>query len=363
MEKNKNKLKNPPAQNQRIEYIDILRVVSMFFIVMIHVIGQSFYTLPVTSFEWNTLNVYDSPIRWSVPIFVMISGTLFLGKDRPLKVIFRKNIVRLITSFFFWSIVYALISYIRYKNAKSAWEQVFTGHYHMWFVIMIIGLYLVVPILRKIAESKELTKLFLILALIFTAVIPMIQLILGFFPAESAVTINSVLSSVVNNFHIKLPLGYAGYFVLGYALNKYDISKRLEYIIYALGISGALATIIATSVRAAQTNTPYTGFYEYTTPNVAAMAIAVFVLFKKHYRVKNADSILQKLIHAVSRYSFGVYLMHLAVIEFINLNLHITPASFNPIFSTPILCISSALISILISATLNHIPVLKKYIV
>ena len=358
-----NKINNTPSRTERIEYIDILRVVSMFFIVMIHVVYQSFEILPVTGFEWNTLNVYDSLSRWSVPIFVMISGALFLGKDKPLKVIFRKNIIRLITSFFFWSVVYALIFYIRYRNAISTWVQIFTGHYHMWFVIMIIGLYLVVPILRKIAESKEITKLFLILSLIFASVIPMIQTMLGFFFGEPIVTIRSVLSSVVDNFYMKLPLGYAGFFVLGYALNRYDISKKLEYTIYALGAAGAIFTIVGTSVRAAQTNTAFTGFYNYTTPNVAVMAIAVFVLFKKHYHIKNADSVAQKLIRALSKYSFGIYLVHLAVIEFMNTTLHITPASFNPIISTLLICISSALISVLISAALNHIPILKKYIV
>ncbi|MCH5299670.1 MAG: acyltransferase family protein [Ruminococcus sp.] len=363
MEENIKQIKNPPAKTGRIEYIDILRVISMLCIVMIHVVSQSFEKIPVTGYEWSTLNVYDSISRWSVPIFVMISGALFLGSNKPLKVIFHKNISRLITSFVFWSLVYATIEYIRFRKAKSAATQAIAGHYHMWFVIMIIGLYLIVPILRKIVESKELTKLFLVLALIFTAVIPTINTVLGFLSFEPVTTLKGIFTSIVADFNMRLPLGYAGYFVLGYTLNKYDISKKLEYIIYALGTAGLIFTIASTFFISIKLDKAYTGFYTYTTPNVAAMAVAVFVLFKKHYHIKNADSVLQKLIRALSKYSFGVYLVHLAVIEFIKLNLNITSVTFNPIIATPIICISTALISILISAVLNHIPVLNKYIV
>jgi len=351
-----------PVHRERINYIDAMRVFATFFVVMIHTIYQSFDHIPVTTSGWKILNVYDSLSRWSVPIFIMISGVLFLGSQKTLKNIFKKNIVRLIVTFYFWSLVYALLSYFRFKNTGSAISQFIQGHYHMWFLVMIIGLYLVTPILRKVAEEKSLTKLFLILALIFAALIPDIQLILGFFPDPTLTNITNASNSFVKNFHMYLPLGYAGYFVLGYALNKYKISRKLEYIIYILGVAGIVFTIIATEQRAVLTNTAYIGFYSYTKLNVAAPAAAVFVFFKQHVHLSD-NSKLIKPIRALSKYSLGVYIVHLAILEFMNMSMHITPASFNPALSTLVICLSVTVISYIISAIINHIPFLNKYIV
>ena len=349
-------------RGERVAYLDLLRVVSICFVVMIHTVYQSFNSLPVEGWEWQTLNVYDSLSRWAVPIFVMISGALFLDRQKPLREILKKNVLRLVTAYLFWLAVYSVINQIYYHDFDSTLTHIIKGHYHMWFILMIIGLYLVTPLLRKIVEDKSLIRLFLILALIFAFLLPDIIKILEVYPTDVTKRITEFINSTQKNLNIYLPLGYAGYFVLGYVLSKAEISKKLEWIIYLLGIAGFVYTLVATSKRSVTNSTPYTGYYMYLSANVAAMAAAVFVFFRKHCGISGGSK-AGGVVRRLSQYSFGVYLVHLIFLEYASVKLHIAPKSFNPIISVPLLCLAALLLSYAVSAALNHIKFLNKYIV
>ncbi len=74
---------------------------------------------------------------------------------------------------FFWHIFYALYTFIFESHSLSvAIKLIIRGYSHLWFLHMIIGLYLLVPLLRKITENTRLTRYFLILAAIFSIIIP-----------------------------------------------------------------------------------------------------------------------------------------------------------------------------------------------
>lgn len=54
--------------NSRQYYLDILRIIACFMVIMIHIISMDFNNyLPATN-EWKVMNSYDSIIRYSVPL-------------------------------------------------------------------------------------------------------------------------------------------------------------------------------------------------------------------------------------------------------------------------------------------------------
>ena len=59
---------------------DLLRILSAFMVVFLHVSSFDFYNYPVSSFNWKIYNIYDSMVRSSVPLFLMLSGTFLLDK-------------------------------------------------------------------------------------------------------------------------------------------------------------------------------------------------------------------------------------------------------------------------------------------
>ena len=71
-------------KNNYVFYLDFLRVLSMFAVIILHVAAQNFEKVTIGSFAWNVFNITDSLVRWSVPILIMISGVFFLDKASEL---------------------------------------------------------------------------------------------------------------------------------------------------------------------------------------------------------------------------------------------------------------------------------------
>ena len=338
---------------QRINFLDYLRVFAIFFVIMMHVSAQNWYRedIDVNSFAWQTFNFYDCISRWSVPVFVMISGVLFLNKDIIISQIYRKNILRLVISFLVWSTFYCFL-----ENRSLSLKNILNGKYHMWFIFMIIGLYMLSPIIREIVKNKKVMKYFLLLAFVFTFFIPFVnQIIHDFFKETGTI---SIINEKIQKMSMNLVLGYTGYFILGYYLNLVNLTKRKSVIIYLGGILGFLLTIVLQVILVLKTQYRSGSYYGYLTLNVLLSAVAIFVLFKNLYVFQKDSIIIQKL----SKYSFGVYLVHVFILDLLE-NIGLNTMTFNPILSVPLITVLVYSLSVCVVTALHYIPILKKYVV
>jgi surface polysaccharide O-acyltransferase-like enzyme len=338
---------------QRINFLDYLRVFATFFIIMIHVCSQNWNRkdIDVNSFAWQTFNFYDCISRWSVPVFVMISGALFLNKDIIISQIYRKNILRLVISFLVWSAFYCFLG-----NRTLSLKNILNGESHMWFIFMIIGLYMSSPIIREIVKNKNVMKYFLLLAFIFTFFIPFVnQIIHDFFKKTGTIYI---INKKIQTMSMNLVLGYTGYFILGYYLNLITLTKKKTAIIYLGGILGLLLTVALQIILVLKTQQRTSNYYGYLTFNVLLSACAVFIWFKNSYFFSQSNAIIQKL----SKYTFGVYLVHIFILNLLK-NFGLNTMSFNPILSVLLITILVYFLSVCVVAILHCIPVLRKYIV
>ena len=234
-----------PAEHftrRRVIYFDILRIVAIFFVVFVHLAAQHWADVDVSSRAWFAFNLYCTTGKWSVPIFVMISGALFLGRDVSISAILKKNVARIATVFLFWSGCYALV-YLVFRHAPLAvvLSQFITGHYHLWFLYMIVGLYLLIPLLRPIVQNETLTRYFLLLAFVFTFLLPQLALFLSFVSYQAS----AVLHTVIMYSYCFFPLGFTAYFIGGYYLSRRDFSRREEIILYCIGVAGLLVSVFA----------------------------------------------------------------------------------------------------------------------
>ena len=73
--------KSKKVESQRIIAFDVMRIVAIFAVIWLHFSSQRF-NLSFPSTEWEIRNVYDSMVRWGVPVFVMILGALFLDPNK-----------------------------------------------------------------------------------------------------------------------------------------------------------------------------------------------------------------------------------------------------------------------------------------
>ena len=345
----------------RLVYADLLRAAALAAVIALHVCGNNWQGLEVRTADWQILNVIDSLTRWCVPAFVMLSGMFFLDPDKPVtyRSIFKKSLPRLASAFFFWSFLYALFTALlnwRGGTPDDTWQfflNFIYGHYHLWFVYMMMGLYLITPVLRKFiagATRRDIEYLLLIY-FVFTLIVPLF----GNAPRLQ------VISGVVHRLDLKLLGGYMGYFVAGYYLKAFDFQAKTKKIIYALGGFGLAVTIGMTWVDSLAWDAPNEKWYLYLTPNVALMAFAVFLFFKDHCHGQRIGPKGVALCSRAAQRSFGVYLIH----SFFNnrlVSLGLNAVTFNPLLSVPLATALVFAASYAAVWLIEKIPFLRKYV-
>lgn len=234
------------------------------------------------------------------------------------------------------------------------------GHYHMWFIFMIVGIYICLPFIKAITDNENRTRYYLLLAIVFTFIIPEIQTLINDFGSERLMKAMRSFDSSISNMWMHMVMGYVGYFVLGYYLNKIDLNKKKRIVVYIVGVLGFAATIGLDLIVALQTQTYCYNYYGDFNLNVLFEAVALFV-WLKYCGLNNAT--LNKLIQKLSKYSFGAYLIHALIVEELNNLFGLNTLSFNSALAVPCIGVIVFIVSYGISALLNQIPVVNKYIV
>ena len=344
-------------KTNRIIYFDYLRIFAIFAVMILHISAQNWYTTDVSSFEWQVFNFFNSAVHWCVPVFVMISGSLFLSKEIPIKTVYSKYILRLVVSFVIWSAIYACFTGNHLIDRLYAFVR---GHYHMWFIFMIIGLYICIPLIKPIAYDKNKSKYFLSIALIFVFVIPEVITLTKDFSGVQINTIADIIEKDISDMKMNIVLGYTSYFIFGYVLNKVSLKKRHRIAIYLLGLGSFVTSVVLNFIVALKTQTACGHYSGGFTINTLLETTAIFIWFK--HRQYSADK-KYVVIQNLSKYSFGAYLVHVLIIEQLEVRFGLNTLSFNPILSILCLCVIVFTGSFFISAILNNIPLVKRYIV
>ncbi len=345
------------TSESRIICFDYLRVVAVYFVIIIHLAAQNWYSADPQSTVWKIFNFYDSMARWAVPIYVMISGYLFLSREYEIRTIYLKYICRMIIVLVVWSSMYALF---HGGNAKTIiLRSISVAEVHLWFIPMIIGLYICLPFLKKIVESEVIMRYFLVVGFIFSFLLPWLVMNVEYFGGTLLKEVVYSLNKEIDNMKLSFVKGYHFYFILGYYLFKKELSKKNRYTIYGLGVVGFIATVFLTEFSSVRMATPIGDYYSYFSLNVLLESVAVFVWFRYHcYSFLNLNIFINKM----AKYSFGAYLVHFLIIRCLE-KAEITTMSFYQILSVPILSVIVFISSFLISVILNHIPYVKRYIV
>lgn len=134
--------------------LDLLRILSALGVVLIHV-SAPFVTqnMKLINETFWAANLFNTLGRFSVPIFIIISGYFVLKPIPNLAGFYRKRFVRILLPFICWAVVYILWSFLfDHTRSSKIWEGVLWGkpYFHLWFLGMLMGLYAVAPLLSDL---------------------------------------------------------------------------------------------------------------------------------------------------------------------------------------------------------------------
>lgn len=346
------------SATDKVEHLlwpDFVRAAGIFAMIVLHVAA-----VPVTHFNslarshWWWANGFDSLVRPCIPIFVMLSGAFLLTRPNWTAAYFiRRRVVRVLVPFVAWSAIYACWKY--FLHNQSTTPGAFLYHLasgmsdpvypHLWFVPLILSLYLLVPIFRpyvQYATSLRSTVYFSALWIIATIVIPVAASQFDFQIGYSLTPL----------------FGYVGYFVMGGMLYAM-VARRFAQIwtpallsVSVLGFAGTMWGTYAASVQAGRLDE---FFYSYLSPTVIPMSVATYiVLSRMGMRLQSCvaeTSSVKKSIAAIGGASFGMYLIHMIVLESLTygiLGFVLGPLVFHPAIAIPFTSLVVFIVSLLL---------------
>lgn len=341
--------------------LDILRFMATLAVVLTHVCGGPINSLNVIDPDWQILNWFRAAVTWDVPAFVMISGGIFLNpqKEIPLKVLYGKYIKRLVIAFAFWSVMfqvyyttYAIYTHSFVLNWRGVLSEILIGPYPFWFLFMLAGVYATTPFLKKITTDKKLTEYFLVLFFVF-------QVFICY--GQALPKIGNTVSAILDSMDFTFAIGFVGYFVLGYYLKTYDISKKVEYALYVLGILLVPLCCYVTTKQSIM-NKEYTeAFSKYLMPNIIIESAALYTFFVKRVSKINFKERTVKTFSRLTEYGFGVYLVHV-IIKYLICLTGWSAETISPFVSVPLLTIIVYTLSLFVTVVIRKIPYIGKNI-
>ena len=323
-------------------WIDWMRVAACFMVILVHSTepfylgGEGSLILNQADAFWSSF--FDSFVRACVPLFVVASSYLQFPLHYSAGEFFRRRTVRVLIPFVVWLLVYAVVWGEPASNLKSLLLNFNYSAGHLWFVYMLIGVYLIMPLLSPWAEKVGKKELQVYLGIwVFTTFIPLIRDWVSSDPLAVAYGPTGIPRQALyplwgeaswNGYGLFYYMsGFIGYLLLGLYFRKFvgelSWSKTLGIAIpawlggFAITFGGFLRRVYETSGG----NFPAEGiindavYWETTwcndTIGVALMTVAWILLFRK---IKNEGGFYKKVLLPVSKTSYGVYLSHILLL-------------------------------------------------
>lgn len=343
---------------------------------MLHA-GNDLTIQQMSQFEivrWSAVDIYQSLGRLGVPLFVMLTGILLLQPSKleePIRVFFRKRGARVVIPFIFWiGIYFAWDFFVDHQinnqaiSSSSIIQGILNGPYlHFWYLYMLIGLYLLTPILRIVIAHAErnLIKYLLVIWFLGASIFPLLNL---FGPYE------------LNSFVFTIP-EFAGYFILGIYLLNVKITRSTLGIFLFIGV--ALTSIGTYAMSATVGGGKAYFFQEYFSPTIILASIMLFLLLNtvQQPSIQQPPSKIEespkmpsssrsrKLIRVISENTLPIYLLHLIILDCLwrgYFGFTLNGNTLNSIIGVPLATVITLFICLAIIVPLKRVPILKKLI-
>ena len=324
--------KNP----QHIVWLDVVRFVAMFTVVCCHCTDPfNFYPGTAPNIDeiklWGA--IYGALLRPCVPLFVMITGALLLPVRGEVSVFYKKRIPRVLWPFLIWSVIYNLFPWITgLLGIKSeiildffpySGEEVMRQSLsisldyiaqipfnfsivdvHMWYIYLLIGLYLYLPVFSAwVEKASDKAKLWFLGAWAVTLLLP-------YYNQFVAQYLWGTCSwNAFGMFYYFA--GFNGYLLLGHYLRNLDwtLGKILAIGLpmFVIGYAVTFFGFRYITALPEYSDEMLELFFTYCSLNVVMMTIPVFMLCKM---VNFRSEGIKKALANLTLCGFGIYMIH-----------------------------------------------------
>lgn len=357
---------------KRYLYLDVMRIIAVFLVIFNHMPGYTLYQNTNGLERWIYMFI-TMLTRINVPLFLMISGTLLLGREENYRTLLAKRVSRFALVIVIFELGFYLeYAYILFRQSGQCNISItafitgmLTGSierlYSYWYLYAYLGMLLMLPFLRKICLklSKQDFVFLLVLHFIMASLIPMVNCIcstLGVGGIGISGNVTIPLATITQLF----------YPIIGFYIDRnVDVQKLNKRKMVVLLLISFVGIILSCGF------TYYEGIHTGFTQNYVQLfdylaTICAFILIKK-ICVRSIDvnqkPLIGKIITLIGSLTFGIYLLdpYLQFAMYSKFESILEPV-LPTLFVSLAWCLFSMLVGGCITFILKKIPVFKKLI-
>ena len=242
-----------------------------------------------------------------------------------------------------WTAIYYVFNTF-YTHQECNWKTLLSvpSKRHLWYLYVLVAIYLVMPLLQALVRGmgEKLEAFFLTLGGIWMVAL-------------------YVMSYLHLDIYYDLPIfgdkSYIYYFFLGYFIVKYlDRIHVKNLYLWLAFIGGNVVNIVLTVIKYFAIGKHWDFLLAYGNPLTIISAAAFFILI-----LKNGKG-YSKLLQTFCSCSFGIYLIHVMIINIYNK--HVPLSTFPVYLGFPIMAVVVSGVSFLAVYLLRKVPVIKRIV-
>ena len=339
---------------KNIDAFSYLRVFATFGVILLHVAYSSYLLFKdsITVGEGSALLSITNALRFAVPCFVGVTGALLLNPEKSIdiKTVWKKYILRIFLALLLFSAVFFIFDLIMDGETLNgayilnAVKEFYTakGWAHLWYMYLLIGLYVLLPFYKMIAEKASDRELEYLLAayFIFISVLPLTK----YFGWEPG-------------FYIHTATVYPLYLFMGYAIynKKLVIKPAVAVLIFVLCEALTVTLNCISNSRGIEN---LSVFWDYQSPVTVLASGACFSLFCNLGDMK--DGVIRKCIMSVDKCTLGIYLFHMMIVRLVLRYWNFNPLNYGSVAGVIAFSFAVTLVTYAVIRLLKFIPGLKK---
>lgn len=311
----------PIASRPRIDWPDTIRFFACVMVILAHSIDP--YVFTADAKVSTIISCMVTAVRPCVPFFIMLSGALLLPMRGTSEDFFKRRFSRVLIPFFLWSAAYAFfpvpnkITATGAENILAEWvtnPQLYnflmiplnfnSSNVHFWFIFVLLGLYLFIPVFSPWVEKASKKNLLTFLSIWGVTLLLPYMHYFGFKEVFGECAWN-----LYGTFH---PFsGYIGYMLLGYFLMKYNTLSLKKALLIGIpmivvGFWITRCGFVWTVDHFVDRDRDLETFIAHLTPNVVIMTTGLFIILQKI----QFQGVVQRFIRTFSGLSYGIFLLH-----------------------------------------------------